>query len=262
MNQRLETLGKSGAYNVKGGTTAEAALAAVAGMASVDVILANEKSAEQIDRLLSQIRGNVRVERAGLLVIVTSKVASSYAAIAQNDSLVTVTDAKDDAGLAASIEEARKRSGGLPLDEKLATEYALRSAELLTKLAISRGQVLDLSVAQNALLAAMDDARPEIAKAAGNVLALFPSKDVQMAIAAKVLEEKTADELRASFLKSLSTSAKFYGNQLEAAQTEALTKLVEIGATMDVRSAAAEAHGALNLPPDRVKRLIMSQAKK
>ncbi len=244
LNQRLEMIGKSGKYLVKGGISADTTVASATGLPGVDVIIANEKNADQIDRLLSQTRGNARLERAALLVIVASKVASPYASIAINDPLVTVTEAKDEAGFEAAIEEARKRSGGLPMDEKKATEYALRSAALLERLAISRGQVLDLSLAQNALLAAVDDTRPEVVKAAGQVLALMSLKACQQKLAINGTDEKTADDVKVSLLKSLAVSARFFGNQLDASQLDPLTKLVEAGATKEVREAAAEAHGA------------------
>ena len=61
-------------------------------------------------------------------------------------------------------------------------------------LAISRGQVLDLIAAQPAVLAALDDARPEIAKAASGVLAVLGSRESQTALATKAIDEKTAEE--------------------------------------------------------------------
>jgi len=263
LNQRVEMLGKSGAYIVKGGISPQTVLAASAALPGVDVIVAHENAAEQIDRLMTAARGNVRLERAALLVIVTSKAASRYAAMAAGDPLITVTEATDEAGLTAAIEEARKRAGGLPLDEKLASECVLRSAALLGKLAISRGQVLDLTVAQPALLAVLlDDAHIENARAAGNVLALLGGREVQTALAGRALDEKTGDELRVSLLKNLATHAKFFGNLLDQPLKDALTRLVESGATMEVRAAAAEAHGALDLPAEQVKTLILNQAKK
>src|SRR5206468_2223880 len=79
--------------------------------------------------------------------------ASPYVQQAATDPSISTTQATDAAGLKGAIEAARNRAGALPLDPKIATEYALRAGELLQRLAISRGQVMDLSAAQPTMLA-------------------------------------------------------------------------------------------------------------
>jgi len=258
LNELKGKLGQT--YVAGGGVTADAAVSAAVALSAVDIVVVDEDH-PQIDRLFTAVRDNVRLAGAGVLVRVASETASPYAALAANNPLVSVTVAKDEA-LAAAIEVARTRAGGLPINEKLASAYALRSAELLARLAISRGQVLDLSVVQSTVLAALDDARPEVIKAAGNVLALFGSREAQAGLLAKALDDKTPDDLKLPLCKNLSTNAKFFGNQLDASRVEALTKFVGTAANPDVRSAAAEAHGALNLPADQVKTLILEQSKR
>ena len=247
-------------YNVAGGAGAETAVAAATSISGVDIVIVDEDN-PAIDRLFTAIRENVRLAGAGMLIRVTSEIASPYAVVSQTNPLVTVTAAKDDA-IAAAVEAARKRAGGLPIDEKLATEYALRSADLLARLAISRGQILDLSAAQSALLAALDDARPEVIKAAGTVLAAFNSGDAQVGLLIKSMDDKTPDELKIALFRNLSTNAKFFGKLLDTGRVESLTKFVGATTNLEVRSAAAEAHGALNLPADQVKTLILEQSKK
>jgi hypothetical protein len=246
-------------YGVQGGTTADAAAANAASLPGVDVIVVNEDHA-QIDRVFAIARDNMRLERSAILVRVSSDAASPYAALAQSNPLISVTTASDD-NLAEAIEAARKRAGGLPIDEKVATHYALRSADLLERLAINRNQVLDLAVAQSAVLAGLDDARPDIIKAVGRVLANVDYKPAQIGLLTKILDEKTPDEMKIDLLNDLASNARLFGNKLQPAQSQSLTKLVATAATPEVRSAAAEAHGALNLPADQVKTLILQQAK-
>ncbi len=189
--------------------------------------------------------------------------ATPYAQSAVSDPSITITDAAstaDEAGLTAAIEEARKRAGGLAMDEKMATAYALRAAELLQRLALSRVQVFDLLVAQSAVIAALDDQRPEIARAAANAAGLLNSREAQASLAVKAIDEKTSDEFKVIVLKNLSTHAKFYGNQLDQSFTEGLAKLAETAMNQDIKSAAAEALGALNLRSDQIKVLIVNQA--
>jgi hypothetical protein len=255
LNRQREAVSKN--YAVQGGVGAEAAVSAAGALPAVDVIIVRENDRD-IDRLFAAVRDNVRLERAAIVVLVGSEVASPYASIAATNPQITVSTAADDAALLAAIENARKRAGGLPIDEKLAGEYALRAAQLLERLALSRQQALDLSVAQSTLLGALDDARPEIARAAGNVLAHLSSKEAQNGLAAKAVDEKTADELKLAFLANLATSAKLHGNHVEPGNMKNLSAMVEGAASQDLRSAAAEAHGALNPSADLVKALILN----
>lgn len=248
------------AYNVQGGETPEAAVANALALTSVDAVLVSEDH-PGLAKLIDLLNGNVRLERAARVVIVKSKVASPYRELSEKDPLITVTDAADEAGLAASIEEARKRAAGLPVDEKLATDMALRAAGVLKDLAISRGQPLDLQPAHGALLAAIDDARLEVAKAAGDVLAKLNFKAAQPALAVKALDEATKDEYRIPLLRNLAESARHFGTQVDPAQIEGLVKLAQTAQNIEVRSAAAEALGAMNLKAEQIRALIVDQAK-
>jgi len=68
---------------------------------------------------------------------------------------------------------------------ELADEYALRAAEAMLKVAVSRNPVIDLSLGQAALIAATNDSRQPIQVLAGQVLAYLKSPNAQRAIAAK-----------------------------------------------------------------------------
>ena len=146
------------------------------------------------------------------------------------------------------------------MTDQISESYAQRAAALLERLAISRGQILDVSVATPALMRALEDPRIEIAKSSASVLALIPGKETQSAIAGKSLDEKAGDDLKIATFKALATSAKFWGNLLDGDMTDSLQKVVETHANLQVRAAAAEAQGALNLPPDRAKNLIIKQS--
>jgi hypothetical protein len=248
-------------YAVAGGSTPEAAAAAGASLSAVDVVLMYE-GVSNIDEMLTIMRQTLRLERAAKLIVAkASKVATPYAQIALNDPSITITDAADEAGINAAIEEARKRAGGLPMDEKMATAYALRAAEMLQRLAISKGQIFDLLVAQPAVMMALDDQRPEIAHAAANSLGLLNSREAQAALATKAIDEKMQDEFKIILLKDLSVHAKFYGNMIDQGLIDSLGKLAETAANLDVKSAAAEALGALNLRSEQIKALIVNQAR-
>jgi HEAT repeat protein len=229
---------------------------------SVDVIVISDDS--DVQQMLDQAGQNPRLQGASVLVL-THTASNPFAVRAATDPLMNsvVMPPKDQlaATLKAEIDKARDHAGGVALTDAQASDYGLRAADLLARLAISRGQILDLSVAENPALGALSDPRPEIAKAAGRALAMFNSKTAQNGLAAKAADESTPADVRVSLFKSVATSAKFHGNQLDSQNTAALEKIVNESKNADVRGAAAEARGALNLPADEARTLIVGQSK-
>ena len=119
-----------------------------------------------------------------------------------------------------------------------------------------------MSVAEPTLLASLGDKRPDVVKAVGEALAYLNAEDIQVALLTTAVGDKTADDVRVSLLKSLAKNAKFFGNHLSEQNLDDLQKQVDAAANLDVRTAAAEARGAFNLPADQAKELIVKQAKR
>ena len=258
-NDRNDLAANLKAYQVGGGVSPDAAIADAASLPAVDVILMSEDLGNpEIDRVIELASQNPRLERAAKLIIVHS-LASPWARLAITDPTISYTQATGGPPLLSAIEAARKKAGGLPMDEKVATDFAMRAANLLAKLAISRGQVLDLSAAEQTLIGALGDKRPQIAMAVGEAVALLNSAPSQSALADRANDAGTPPDVRISFYRSLATSAKFYGNRLTANQLGDLQQVVMGEKNLDIRSAAADARGALNLPAQDAKALILQR---
>ncbi|MHC4394967.1 MAG: HEAT repeat domain-containing protein [Planctomycetota bacterium] len=143
-----------------------------------------------------------------------------------------------------------------------ADSYAFRAAQVMLTLVQARNPVINLTSAQPALINATKDSRPQIQILAGRVLAGLESPKAQRAIAAMALAENNDVQIRIYAFNSLSVSAKFNADLLDSEMKDAIYALVgskEIDPQL--RSAAAAAFGALNLPSERVKDLILDQAK-
>lgn len=257
VNSLVEGMG--GDVTAAGATSAEAAIAAGQSMPAVDVIVVSENvGAGEIERLFALAAQNPKLAGSARLVL-TQTAASPYEVQKATDALLSTAQARDAEALKEALSAAREKAGALPMDEEIATDYATRAAVLLQRLAISRGQVMDVSVARASLLRSLNDARPEIVKLVGQTLALVNAPDAQAGILDKALAEDVADDVKVSLFRSVATSAKFFGNRLDAGRTEALAKVVAGEENLEVRAAAAEAHGALNLPADQAKTLIVEQ---
>ncbi len=262
LNSMLDAL-KGAGYNVVGGTSPEAAVAAAAARPAIDAILINEDlGPTAIDKLATLASQTPRLERA-VKVIITKTKASPYAVQSVNDPMLSTTQAKstDTAALKAAIDDARKRGGLLPLDEAAAARYATRAADLLAKIAINHSPVFDLTVSMNLLLSALDDARPDVVKSDCTVLGLINDPQVQPALLAKAMDDKTSDDLKIAGYKALATNARNFGDHLGAAEIDALQKVVAGAPNVEVRTAASEARGGLDLPADQAKQLIVQQAR-
>ena len=255
LNARVQEL-KTAGYVAVGVTTAEAA--AGAALPSVDILLVSDEDPAQVQKLRDVAAATPRLQGAAM-VIITKTQASPFAVWATSNPLISVTQASKIEDLKAVLEAARVKAGSMPVDPAIATDYALRATKLLGQLAISRGQILDLRGAQSTLLQALDDSRPEIVMSAGNVLGLIDTPETQAGLLIKATDEKTEKPVKLSVYGSLATNAKFFGNKLSAENVQALQKAAIGDADLEIRSAAAEAHGALNLPPDQLKSLMLGK---
>jgi hypothetical protein len=147
-------------------------------------------------------------------------------------------------------------------NQEIADSYALRSAEVMLKLAESRNAVIDLSAAQSVLENAVNDRRTEIQVLAGKILSYLDSPGAQRAIAAMALNAGNDLDVRIIAFESLANSAKLNANMLDNAMIDSIYALISSDHTdPDLRSAAAAAYGSLNLPSQKVKNLILDQAK-
>jgi hypothetical protein len=168
----------------------------------------------------------------------------------------------------ANLAEALAQSSEQPADNtpmwngELADLYALRAAKVMFKLAQTRNPILDLSAAQGALVTATKDKRTEIQMLAGQILAYLNTPAAQEAIAAMAMTEGNSKDIRIAAFGSLAVSAKLNANQLDDATINAIYALVSSkDADPGLRAAAAAAYGALNLPSQKVKTLILDQAR-
>ncbi|MHC4460848.1 MAG: HEAT repeat domain-containing protein [Planctomycetota bacterium] len=147
-------------------------------------------------------------------------------------------------------------------NEWIATSSAVRAARVMLKLAQTRNRVIDLSAARGALTNATKDERPEIQILAGRILAHLDSPRAQRSIAAMALAETNDMNVRIAAFDSLAISAKLNANLLNNEVIDAIYGLVSSQeADPELRSAAASAYGSLNLPSQKVKDLILDQAR-
>lgn len=158
------------------------------------------------------------------------------------------------------VEALLKKAEGM--DETLAERYSVRAMQTLEQLAVSGNEAVDLSVALDGLIEMTRSESETMRISAGRVLAYLSSPQAQRAIVEMAMEESNSMEVRTAAFASLAESAKRNGNLLLSEQIESIYQLVQSRqADAVLREAAAGAFGALNLPSQRVKDLILEQAR-
>ncbi len=147
-------------------------------------------------------------------------------------------------------------------NENLADSYALQAANVMFGLAQSRNTVIDLSLAQDALIKATSDERKKIQVLAAQTLAYLKSPVAQSAIVTMAFNENNELDMQIVAFNALSTSAKVNGSMLGDDMVNMIYNLISSDETdPGLKSAAAAAYGALNLPSRKAKDLILDQAK-
>jgi hypothetical protein len=249
-------------YPVVAATTPDRAAAAAISLPTVELIIVSEDS--DVRGMVDLEQNIARLQGASMLVL-THTPESPWALASATDLLMNSAlippkaTLKDE--LKADIDAAREHSGTAVMSEEEASSYSLQAASLLEKLAINRAHAFDMSVAEGGLLSALNDSRAPIAKAAGKVLATFKTASAQNGLAMKANNVATPVDVRVSLYESLADSAKQIGNHLDSDQIADLESVVSQGTDAPVRDAAAEARGALDLPADAARALIIKQSR-
>ncbi|MEO1237214.1 MAG: hypothetical protein AAFX76_10535 [Planctomycetota bacterium] len=158
-----------------------------------------------------------------------------------------------------AVRQAAERFGGTALTSDEATGFALRALELLKEIAVT-DTAYDVGDALPALIAAVQDPRPAVAVGAGDVLARLDNPDAQAAVASAAING--TGDTQVAHLADLADSANRHGNLIPALMSDDILALVKSSGAAgddDLALAAAQAHGALNLPTRNAVDLILGE---
>ena len=260
---KLNTLAeqmRGGGFKVNTAPSLTDAVTQAGSMASVDEIVVDASMSDRnIDDFLAISEQNPKLSGAAKLMLVGSE-ASRYEAMKDNNPTLATTTATEGDALLTAAKNARGTVGGLPLDPDGAQELALRSGNLL-KLVGTSNSIFNLQSGQNTVLAALDDDRPAVQMLAGQVAALLDTTEGQPALLDKAAKADTDPAVRVSLFESLATGGKIFGNRLGGDGVNKLLAAAADAGNLDVQAAAAQAVGAMNLPADQARRLIVESTK-
>ncbi|MEK6800101.1 MAG: HEAT repeat domain-containing protein [Planctomycetota bacterium] len=194
------------------------------------------------------------------VVVLTKRTHGALADdLAKNDPFVQAVNAQAEAAeLTEAFQSVRTRAGHARIDDQLAKSLALEAVRTLGRIANSGRTVYDVTAAAPALIGALASPDEKLLTSAAEVLAMAPTPQAQRAIAYVALNEKTTKPIRMATFASLAESARTHGPMLEDAQVTTLLAIVRNEKDLELRTAASQALGALNVKTEEASEIIRS----
>lgn len=236
------------------GNNVEVAAAQIATAPGVDLIVI-DLPIDQAMAAVADARRLPKLAACPVVILAPSADVISLNRMVSDQPMVTVTDREaDKAKLVEALKQASMAGMGAKLTDEQALTYATTSLDLLKTMCLTRSAVFEAQDAQPAITAALSDPRDPVVLGAADVMALLPSAKAQVDLADAALAGRSP-ALQVSLLQALARSARLNSNQINEMQLRKLMKLVE-ESTGPLADAAAEAHGALNLPTSSAVKFV------
>ena len=195
---------------------------------------------------------------ATLPVVAAAKTEGLRALIGTDKKIVQIDSAADAAAVAAALKDAAALASGAEMTPDEAGEWAVRAAQSIEYLGVTSNKVFDVSIAVGALAAATQDPREPVRLAASRALAVIEKAEAQRAVAAVAVADGNAENVRIAAFGDLCASLRRYGNQLTDELAQQVLNVVKDEGSPELLNAAAQALGAMNLPSDKIKSLILA----
>ena len=248
---------QAGRYEAILGTSFDAVVGEVADAPGVDLIVVQAGQA-QIENIFSAARQNVKLQVAPIVVLAGDAEIISLTRRFESESGVRVA-AQSDSGdtLIAGIQQVTRDLAGDQLTDDQARTYALHAMSMLRELAMGlSSDVFHIEDGYAALLESLDDPREEVLLSAAAVVALLDHDKAQQALADVALHRDHDERVKIALMKYLAESARRFGPRVTDRQIKELLELVA-SARGALSEAAAQAHGALDLPTANPVELIV-----
>jgi tetratricopeptide (TPR) repeat protein len=166
------------------------------------------------------------------------------------------------AGLLAEYDRVRRQIGALPLDRATALSLATQAAEALRMIAVTNNKVYNFRQAQVALINSLKHPEEALRVIGADVLAESEAPEAQQAVAQLALDETQSKPVRLRVFAALANSAKAHGNLLNDEWRDQVAAAATQAKDLEIRTAASQALGALNLPSNQASKIIRAQAMK
>jgi len=242
-------------FEAIGGTSLKQVVDAVNASPGIDLIIA-EVSGDALQELVNATALDFRLASVPVLAIGSEGLLIDVRKRFADDPRVSATLQSDNpAELLPAVEQAVAAYAGNPISPDRATDYALRSLNMLDLLARTRSEIYNANDALPALIQALRDQRPEVVVSAAYVLSLLDNIEAQQALADAALDASRNENVRIELLGALADSMRQHGRTLNNNHVQNLRELVNT-ASGPLAVAAGRAAGAGDLATSDVVKLL------
>lgn len=222
---------------------------------TMDLVVLQGSHASMVDSV-NGIRLARSTATSPVVIIANGGDAEAFSIEFENDPRVSVfASIATEEQFVMAIDSAVGAAGGIAVTPEESAIYLDESLNALRRLAESSNLILDVRVAEATLIGTLQSSTGEVQSKVARVLALLPGATAQRSLMNAALS--ASEEDRATLLSSVATSARKYGNLLDASQIQSLQALIQ-SSTGPIADAAGQAFGALELPTSEVVKLILA----
>jgi response regulator RpfG family c-di-GMP phosphodiesterase len=177
---------------------------------------------------------------------------------AEDGGIVLMTGEVDAASASEAFAQALKTTSTTAPTAEQTASWAVRAADAIARLGRSANPVFDVAQTATMLTSALADSQSDVAMAAASALAAMSAPAAQQALVDRALTTTLEEARRVELLKLLASSLRRFGNLLTDAQADAIIAVVtDPKQPQALREAAAQVLGAMNLPSEKVRGLIV-----
>lgn len=202
--------------------------------------------------VVAMLRGRAALSRVPVVIVAEPMDMPTARRLARGDSLVVALPV----GKVDDIAKSFPGEPGMPAAQ--AGQWSIRAANCLGMLARSRNPVYELKQAAASLIAALNDKRDKVRIAAAEALAQFGGPAAQQGIVELASNAGAGKDVRLAAYAAAAQSVRLFGNQLAEKQVRDVIAAVMAKGDLEIRQAAAKLLGALNLPSEKIKELIVT----
>lgn len=260
LSEALSTAG----YSVTVSPTLPAGLDAIRNQGGgLDVVLMGTNVASPgFAQSLDLLQGDLRFGGTPVVAVTREADRESIRDLTRLDSRVSRFDVGGSSEqLVEAMSSVFESSGTVPIAPHIGLALAKQALQLSNHYAVSEHRLFEASTIAPTLIEILqsEGEDPVLLMLAGSVLSHIDREDAQRAIFEFAIANRSGMDLQLAGLQALASSAKRYGNQLTETQAEALLDLVREPSTVaEIRFAASQALGALSLPVEPVRELILA----
>ena len=258
----LKNMIRQAGYDVADADHYAAGVETVANTTGVDVaVFSGAISSPGPREALAMLRSDPMVAALPVLFVAEGAVLAEVKRLARDDDLVVVMQ-KGPTGLAAAdLQAALQRASAKavrakPMDQAEAAQWAFIAAGRLEMLGLTRTPVFDLVRAEPALIDGLKSDRDEQTVACAQALSHVPRGSAQQALV-DLAGTHATQAVRIKAYLAAAESVRILGSQLDEARSAAIVDMVNSAAPEELRDAASELLGALDLPSEQIKSLIV-----